>query len=113
MMKKNLITCLVLSLTPFTFSTAKDVVAQPRITITPVEIMPRPIQVITAKNEVAIQLKSVKTQVEIINGLAETTLEMQLYNPNNRSLEGNLEFPLQEGQQITALALDINGEMRE
>lgn len=113
MMKKNLITCLVLSLTPFTFSTAKDVVAQPRITITPVEIMPRPIQVITAKNEVAIQLKSVKTQVEIINGLAETTLEMQLYNPNNRSLEGNLEFPLQEGQQITALALDINGEMRD
>lgn len=112
-MKKNLITCLVLSLTPFTFSNAKDVVAQPRITITPVEIMPRPIQVITAKNEVAIQLKSVKTQVEIINGLAETTLEMQLYNPNNRSLEGNLEFPLQEGQQITALALDINGEMRD
>ncbi|MFW1858838.1 VIT domain-containing protein [Acinetobacter defluvii] len=113
MMKKNLITCLVLSLTPFTFSTAKDVVTQPRITITPVEIMPRPIQVITAKNEVAIQLKSVKTQVEIINGLAETTLEMQLYNPNNRSLEGNLEFPLQEGHQITALALDINGEMRD
>ncbi|WP_111858200.1 VIT domain-containing protein [Acinetobacter sp. CFCC 10889] len=113
MMKKNLITCFILSLAPFTFSTAKDVVVQPRIATTPVEIIPRPIQIMTAKNEVAIQLKSVKTQVEIINGLAETTLEMQLYNPNHRQLEGNLEFPLQEGQQITALALDINGEMRD
>ena len=112
-MKKNLITCLMLSLTPFTFSTAKDVVIQPHISTTPVEIIPRPIQIITAKNEVAIQLKNIKTQVEIINGLAETTLEMQLYNPNSRPLEGDLEFPLQEGQQITALALDINGEMRD
>lgn len=112
-MKKNLITCVILSLTPLTFSTAKDVVIEPRIATSPVEIMPRPIQIITAKNGTAIQLKSVKTQVEIINGLAETTMEMQLYNPNTRPLEGNLEFPLQEGQQITALALDINGEMRD
>lgn len=112
-MKKNLITCLILSLMPFTVSIAKDIAVQPRIATTPVEIIPRPIQIVTAKNEVAIQLRSVKTQVEIINGLAETTLEMQLYNPNQRQLEGNLEFPLQEGQQITALALDINGEMRD
>lgn len=64
-------------------------------------------------NETAIQLKKVDTKVEIIGNLAETTLELTLFNPNKRQLEGTLEFPLQEGQNITALALDINGEMRD
>lgn len=113
-MKKKLLCCCILSLMPISMSTySQDILTQSPTINTPVEIITAPIRIETAKDDVAIQLKSVKTQVEIINGLAETTLEMQLYNPNQRQLEGTLEFPLQEGQQITALALDINGEMRD
>jgi Ca-activated chloride channel family protein len=48
-----------------------------------------------------------------INGsTAETTVRIVFYNPNRRQLEGNLQFPLADGQQITAFALDVNGAMR-
>ncbi|MCX7257881.1 MAG: VIT domain-containing protein, partial [Polaromonas sp.] len=33
-------------------------------------------------------------------------------NPNELALEAELEFPLLEGQSVTGVALDINGEMR-
>ena len=72
-----------------------------------------PIQLVTPKNESAIEIQKATTKVEILGNLAETTIELTFYNPNNRQLEGTLEFPLIEGQNITGLALDINGEMRE
>lgn len=44
--------------------------------------------------------------------MAQTTVRMVFYNPNPRPLEGNLQFPLLEGQQITEFALDIDGKLR-
>ena len=38
---------------------------------------------------------------------------MKLRNPNNRALEGTLQFPLHGGQQIAGFALDIDGVMRD
>ena len=38
---------------------------------------------------------------------------MVFHNPNRRVLEGELEFPLTPGQEISGLALDINGELRQ
>ena len=67
----------------------------------------------TLKGERAIELQSLKIDSNISGGLAETTVRMTFYNPNNRPLEGNLQFPLLDGQQITAFALDINGKMRQ
>lgn len=67
----------------------------------------------TIKGERAIELQSLKIQSNISGGMAETTVRMTFYNPNNRMLEGNLQFPLLEGQQITAFALDMNGKMRQ
>ncbi len=67
----------------------------------------------TIKGERAIELQSLRIESNIAGGLAETTVRMTFFNPNNRPLEGNLQFPLLEGQQITAFALDINGKMRQ
>jgi len=67
----------------------------------------------TIKGEQPIELQSLKIDSNISGGLAETTVRMTFYNPNNRPLEGNLKFPLLDGQQITAFALDINGKLRQ
>lgn len=48
----------------------------------------------------------------IITGdIATTTFDMHFYNPNNRVLEGNLIFPLGEGQSVTAFSLEINDRL--
>jgi len=59
-----------------------------------------------------IQLRHLDIHSTISGGMAETTVKMEFYNPNHRQLEGTLQFPLADGQQITAFALDINGVMR-
>ncbi|UOO88784.1 hypothetical protein LVJ82_15170 [Vitreoscilla massiliensis] len=65
-----------------------------------------------ANNSQAIVLQQLDVQVEILPAIAQTQLTMRFYNPNSRPLEGELVVPLAEGQKITAMALDINGEMR-
>ncbi|MDR2945411.1 MAG: secretin and TonB N-terminal domain-containing protein, partial [Candidatus Adiutrix sp.] len=62
--------------------------------------------------EQPVRLQSLAIRTEIRGGFAESSLEMVFYNPNGRILEGVLEFPLAPGQEISGLALDINGEMR-
>lgn len=44
---------------------------------------------------------------------AATTLAMEFYNPNDKVLDGEYSFSLQQGQQVTGFALDINGHLRE
>jgi Ca-activated chloride channel homolog len=63
--------------------------------------------------EIPVGLRTASVQVETDGGLARTTLLLTLYNPNDRQLEGTLEFPLQPGQQVSAFALDIGGELRD
>jgi Ca-activated chloride channel homolog len=58
-------------------------------------------------------LRSATMDVEADGGLARTTVTLTLSNPNERVLEGTLQFPLQPGQQVTAFALDIEGQMRD
>ncbi|WP_235568633.1 VIT domain-containing protein [Lysobacter sp. Root983] len=59
-----------------------------------------------------IVLETATVEVELNGGLAQTTVELTFRNPNARPLEGELQFPLHEGQQISAFALDIDGRMR-
>ena len=66
----------------------------------------------TLKGEQAIRLQSLDIRTEIRGGLAETTLRMVFFNPNQRQLEGNLQFPLLDGQQITGFALDFDRKLR-
>ncbi len=62
---------------------------------------------------VPIGLRSASLEVETNGGLSRSTLLLTLYNPNDRLLEGTLEFPLQPGQQVSAFALDVGGELRD
>ncbi|MBN6151084.1 DUF2135 domain-containing protein [Xanthomonas sp. AmX2] len=63
--------------------------------------------------ERAVQLRSASISAHAAAGLAETTVELEFFNPNARVLEGQLAFPLRDGQQISGFALDIDGQMRE
>lgn len=63
--------------------------------------------------EVPVQLRQVRLDSRVVAGLGETRIEMDFFNPNNRVLEGQLEFPLADGQQVAGFALDINGVLRD
>lgn len=60
-----------------------------------------------------IQLRAASIEVDIFGDQARTSVELRLFNPNPRVLEGELQFPLQEGQVVTGFALDINGQLRD
>ncbi|MCC7633411.1 DUF2135 domain-containing protein [Stenotrophomonas rhizophila] len=63
--------------------------------------------------EVPVQLRRVRLDSHVVAGMGETRIEMEFHNPNARVLEGQLEFPLADGQQVTGFALDIDGALRE
>ncbi|MFT3762319.1 MAG: VIT domain-containing protein [Pseudoxanthomonas sp.] len=63
--------------------------------------------------ETPVQLQDAEVEVVAAGSLARTTLLLTLRNPNDRQLEGTLQFPLQPGQQVTGFALDIDGRLRD
>lgn len=65
------------------------------------------------KTEKNPSLKILKIDVKVIGNMATTTMDMTFYNDNNRVLEGELIFPLGEGQSVSRLALEVNGVLRE
>jgi tetratricopeptide (TPR) repeat protein len=60
-----------------------------------------------------VALESVSVQADIRGSLAMTSVDMVFYNPNARILEGELQFPLLDGQRVVGLAMDLNGKLRE
>ncbi|MTW03440.1 DUF2135 domain-containing protein [Duganella ginsengisoli] len=66
----------------------------------------------TLRGERPVRLQSLGIQSAISGGMAETRVRMVFFNPNGRALEGHLQFPLADGQQVTGFALDIDGAMR-
>jgi len=58
-------------------------------------------------------ISSLKVDVQIIGNTATTIYDMLFYNPMDAILEGELAFPLGEGQSVTRLAIEINGKLRE
>ena len=63
--------------------------------------------------EVPVQLRQVLLDSRVVAGMGETRIEMAFYNPNARVLEGELSFPLADGQQVAGFALDIDGVLRD
>ncbi|MES2887988.1 MAG: VIT domain-containing protein [Pseudomonadota bacterium] len=60
-----------------------------------------------------VRLEHLQVRTEVLGSTAQTELEMSFHNPNDRVLEGSLQFPLREGQTVTGFALDIGGEWRD
>ncbi len=61
----------------------------------------------------ALKISMLDIKTEVAANIATTIFEVHFYNPNDRILEGEFEFPLADGQQITRYALDVNGALRE
>jgi tetratricopeptide (TPR) repeat protein len=66
----------------------------------------------SAGAETPIRVQSADVRASIAGGLAETVVRLTFFNPNQRQLEGELQFPLSGTQQITGFSLDIDGDMR-
>ncbi|HZV92869.1 MAG TPA: VIT domain-containing protein, partial [Caldimonas sp.] len=60
-----------------------------------------------------VRLRTLGVEVTVAAGVAETRVRMEFFNPNSRTLEGKLQFPLGAGQVVTGFALDVDGELRD
>lgn len=69
--------------------------------------------VVAAGAELPVELRALRIRGEVSGSLALTSVEMVFHNPNRRILEGELQFPLLDGQIVIGLALDIDGKLRE
>jgi hypothetical protein len=86
--------------------------AQPRPAL---EVAPawRAPALVVAGAEQPVRLRALKVDVDVAAGVAETRVEMEFFNPNSRTLEGKLEFPLGVGQVVSGFALDVDGQLRD
>mgnify|MGYP003683073355 CR=1 FL=1 len=78
-----------------------------------VNVFAQNIPSVTIKDAQDLKLTDLKVTVEIVGNLAVTTYDMKFYNGLNRTLEGELVFPLGEGQTVSGFAMDVNGKMRD
>lgn len=58
-------------------------------------------------------LKQLDVKTEVVGNIATTTYNMTFYNGTDRVLEGQLAFPLGQGQSVTNFAMDVNGKLRD
>ena len=60
-----------------------------------------------------LSLKSHDVSVEVLDGIAKTTVEENFENHTDRRLEGTFHFPLPSDASISRLALEVNGKIEE
>lgn len=77
--------------------------------------LPPPVLVIRepGKKEQQLDVRELRLDIKVRGHLATTTFDLTFFNPNNRVLEGELVFPLGEGQTVSGYALEVNGKMRQ
>ena len=82
-------------------------------TVTPTIAPPiAPARMLAPQARWPIELRHVDVRTQVLGLAATTRVELEFHNPNPRVLEGELQFPLLDGQSIAGFALDINGELR-
>ena len=89
-------------------------IATATATATETSTRPAPrLHVTLAPSERPVELVELHVSAEVSGALAVTTWELVFENPNARVLEGQLEFPLLDGQSVIRFAMDVNGALRE
>ena len=76
-------------------------------------IVPQPPRLRVAGAATPVQLRAVRIAAEISGRMALTSVELEFFNPNARVLEGELQFPLLEGQVVVGMAMEVDGALRE
>lgn len=79
----------------------------------PLQLFPQQPPKVTLKDSSDLKLSSLDITVEIIGNFASTTYDMKFYNELDRTLEGELAFPLGEGQSVSEFAMEVNGKLRK
>jgi Ca-activated chloride channel homolog len=54
-----------------------------------------------------IQLQTIRVSGDVNGRHATTEIDMTFFNPNGRVLEGELQFPLLDGQRVASFAMDV------
>jgi Ca-activated chloride channel homolog len=72
-----------------------------------------PVLVIPNRDVTPIQLQTIRVSSDVNGRHAATEIDMTFFNPNGRVLEGELQFPLLDGQRVASFAMDVNGALRE
>ena len=68
---------------------------------------------VALKDSSQLKLSSLNIDVTIVGNFANTTYDMEFYNELDRTLEGELAFPLSEGQAVSEFAMEVNGKFRK
>lgn len=70
-------------------------------TVPPIAMLPPPplLQIADAQAQ-PVRLAAMKLDVRVVGRLARSTVELTFQNPDGRVLEGKLQFPLLDGQQV-------------
>ncbi|NBR28734.1 MAG: hypothetical protein EBT83_10045, partial [Betaproteobacteria bacterium] len=108
-----MLAALLTALFSFAGSACAQITPVQKIAAPPPERWVRPQLVVANGAELPVRMQQVVVKSEVSGRLAVTEVAMQFHNPNNRILEGELQFPLLDGQQILSFAMDVNGRLRE
>lgn len=90
-------------------SSATNVWGQIPVIVIPPESLPPE----SAQKLEPIELADYSVSVRVTGFVCRTSATMTFYNPNSRSLQGDLQFPLPEGVTISGYALDVNGRLTD
>jgi hypothetical protein len=71
------------------------------------------LNIIDDSTATALKISALDIKTVVAGNIATTCFDIRFYNPNDKILEGEFEFPLADGQDITRYALDMNGSLRE
>ncbi len=63
--------------------------------------------------EQAGQLRQFRIASALQASIVQIRIILEFHKPNDRVLEGELQFPLADGQRVTGFAPDFNGELRD
>lgn len=68
---------------------------------------------LVTNKKVPLEITELRCEVKVTGNRVQTDYYLTFYNPNARILEGTLEFPLGENENVVRFALDVNGNLRE
>lgn len=79
--------------------------------------LPSAIPVLKVKTDTGValnlQISKLLVDVQVTGNVATTVFDITFTNPLDRVLEGEFEFPLADGQNISRYALEVDGHLRE
>jgi Ca-activated chloride channel family protein len=78
----------------------------------PTPSQPLPRMWVREGGSLPVRLDSVSLRTEVVGHAVQSRVELVFHNPNARVLEGELQFPLNDGQWVSGFELDIDGELR-